>query len=92
VLEVTNVSRHGFWILIGARELFLPFAKFPWFEDAPVSQILDVEMAGPGHLYWPRPDIDLAVESIEKPEQFPFVSRGSRRAPGPMSRKSGRHA
>jgi hypothetical protein len=27
------------------------------------------------HLYWPDLDIDLAVESIEHPEQFPLVSQ-----------------
>jgi hypothetical protein len=29
----------------------------------------------PHHLYWPDLDIDLAVESIRHPEQFPLVSR-----------------
>ncbi len=29
--EVTNISAHGFWILLDERELFLPFEHFPWF-------------------------------------------------------------
>jgi hypothetical protein len=28
-------------------------------------------------LYWPKLDIDLAVESIEHPERYPLVSRGA---------------
>lgn len=32
--EVTNVSRHGFWLLLGQEELFLPFSDFPWFQTA----------------------------------------------------------
>ena len=28
--EVTNVSAHGFWILLAEEELFVPFAEFPW--------------------------------------------------------------
>jgi hypothetical protein len=28
-VEVTNISRHGFWILLDDRELFLPFEEFP---------------------------------------------------------------
>ena len=31
VAEVTNVSRHGFWLLLDAEELLVPFASFPWF-------------------------------------------------------------
>lgn len=74
-LEVTNVSSHGFWLLFGDRELFLPFEKFPWFKDAHVSEILQVKLAGPDHLRWPDLDVDLTVESIEHPERFPLVSR-----------------
>jgi hypothetical protein len=72
---VTNVSQHGFWLLVEGRELFLPFKKFPWFKDAPVAQLLNVELPHPTHLYWPDLDVDLSVESIEFPERFPLVSR-----------------
>jgi hypothetical protein len=73
--EVTNVSQHGFWLLIDKRELFLPFDKFPWFRDVPIGQLIRVEQPHPSHLYWPDLDVDLAVESIEFPERFPLVSR-----------------
>ena len=74
-VEVTNVSTHGFWLLIGTRELFVPFEQFPWFRDAAVGQILSVELQGPDHLYWPDLDVDLSVQSIEHPERFPLLSR-----------------
>src|SRR3990172_5204891 len=73
--EVTNLSKHGFWILVQGRELFAPFKSFPWFEQASIGQILNVEMPGPNHLYWPDLDVDLAVESIENPDAFPLISR-----------------
>lgn len=73
--EVTHISRHGFWLLLEDRELFLPFTDFPWFRDAPVSAILKVEWPQPHHLYWPDLDVDLAVESIEHPDRYPLVSR-----------------
>jgi len=75
-VEVTNVSKHGFWLLLGDEELFVPFADFPWFRDAPIGKLTDVELPSPHHLYWPALDIDLAVASIRHPEQFPLVSRG----------------
>ena len=64
-VEVLNISPHGFWLLVGAKELFLPFVEFPWFREAPVSHLLNVELPQPHHLYWPDLDIDLAVTSIE---------------------------
>lgn len=74
--EVTNVSRHGLWLLHGDEELFLPFAQFPWFRQATIDQIARVEAPGPDHLYWPDLDIDLSIDSIRHPENFPLMSRG----------------
>jgi hypothetical protein len=74
-VEVTNVSKHGFRLLLGDEELFVPFAEFPWFKDAPVAKLTNVERPQPHHLYWPDLDVDLAVDSIRHPEQFPLVSR-----------------
>ena len=74
-VEVTNLSKHGFWILVEGRELCVAFGHFPWFREAPVGHILDVELPGPDHLYWPKLDVDLSVESIEQPEAFPLISR-----------------
>jgi hypothetical protein len=74
-VEVTNISRRGFWLLVGGREMFLPFARFPWFRDATIAATLNVQRPSAGHLYWPGLDVDLAVESIEHPERFPLVSR-----------------
>jgi hypothetical protein len=73
--EVTNVSPHGIWLLLDDREHFVAFADFPWFENAPLQAIFDVELAGPGHLHWPRLDVDLAVASLDRPQDFPLVSR-----------------
>jgi hypothetical protein len=71
-VEITNISRHGFWLYLGGRELFVDFKEFPWFADAPVKTILTVRWPSPDHLYWPDLDVDLSVESIEHPERFPL--------------------
>ncbi|OGW50554.1 MAG: hypothetical protein A2V62_05685 [Nitrospirae bacterium RBG_19FT_COMBO_58_9] len=73
--EVTNISSHGFWLLLADEELFVPFKEFPWFKDASVSEILKVEWPQPQHLYWPDLDVDVAVESIRHPEKFPLISK-----------------
>jgi hypothetical protein len=74
-VEVTNVSTHGFWLLLGAEELFVPFAEFPWFRDAPIAKLTKVERPLPHHLYWPDLDVDLSVDSIRRPDAFPLVSQ-----------------
>lgn len=73
-VEITNVSKHGFWVLVGGRELFASFDDFPWFRQAPVGHILNVEQPSPHHLYWPDLDVDLTVESLENPAAFPLIS------------------
>lgn len=73
--EVTNVSAHGFWLLVGDEELPVPFAQFPWFKRATIEQLLAVERPTDDHLYWPQLDIDLSVESLRNPDAFPLVSK-----------------
>lgn len=72
--EVTNISTHGFWVLLDNEELPVPYANFPWFKTATVEQITTLERPTENHLYWPRLDIDLSVESLRHPEAFPLVS------------------
>ncbi len=95
-VEVTNVSQHGFWLLLLAdRELFLAFENFPWFRDAPISKLVRVQRPSSHHLYWPDLDVDLAVESIEHPERFPLVSKVRRAhaaAAKPARRRVGSNA
>jgi uncharacterized protein DUF2442 len=74
-VEVTNVSPHGFWLLVEEHEHFVAFKDFPWFRDARIAELMKVELPSPHHLYWPDLDIDLAVESLDHPERFPLVSR-----------------
>jgi hypothetical protein len=82
-VEVSNVSKHGFWLLIGDIEHFLAFEHFPWFQDAPIGKLLNVELASSRHLYWPDLDIDLAVDSISRPDLFPLMSKRISEKKGP---------
>lgn len=81
--EVTHVSRHGFWLLLGDEELLVRFDDFPWFRHATIGALTQVEWPSADHLYWPQLDVDLSVRSIRTPEAFPLVSRAeAERAPG----------
>lgn len=74
-VEITHVSKHGFWLLLADEELFLPFTDFPWFRGATIEQLCEVEWPTDNHLFWPSLDIDLAVESIRSPSTFPLIAR-----------------
>ena len=74
-VEVTHISSHGVWLLANGRELFLPYDEFPWFKDAPVGEILNVEQPSTGHFFWPDLDVDLSESSIEHPEKYPSRAR-----------------
>lgn len=73
--EVTHIDKRGIWLLLGEKELFLSFENFPWFRDASVTAIHNVEFLSARYLRWPELDIDLAVESIEHPERFPLIAK-----------------
>jgi hypothetical protein len=77
--EVTNVSTHCFWLLLGEEELAVPYSEFPWFKKATIEQLSDVQRPTEEHLYWPQLDVDLSIESIRYPEKFPLVSRNAAR-------------
>ena len=74
-VEVTNISTHGFWLLVDRSELFVPFAEFPWFRNATVAQLTTVELPQAHHLYWPELDVDLDLDRIVSPEKYPLIAK-----------------
>jgi Protein of unknown function (DUF2442) len=78
-VEVTNVSKNGFWLLVNEVEHFLPFSEFPWFRDASIGQLTNVKLPSQHHLHWPDLDIDLAVESLSDPAKYPLLSASRRK-------------
>jgi hypothetical protein len=74
-VEVTHITKHGLWLLAGDNELFISFKEFPHFQDATVSEIMNVTQPTPDYLYWPDLDKELAVKSVRC---FPLVSNKPR--------------
>ena len=75
VIEVTNISAHGVWILVRDKELFMSYEDFPWFKDQTVKTITNVEEQSRDHFYWPDLDIDLTMEIIKNPSHFPLKAK-----------------
>ena len=72
-VEVSNISPHGFWLFVIDKEYFLPYGQFPWFKDATVKQICDVQLLHGYHLFWPELDVDLELNSLKNPEKYPLT-------------------
>ena len=72
LIEITQVSSQGFWLLLPTEELFLSFENFPWFNDVTIKELCEVEWPSEKHIYWPNLDIDLSIDSIRDPSAFPL--------------------
>jgi hypothetical protein len=75
VVEVTHIDTRGLWLYVDGREHYMPFDAFPWFAEATVKQISHVEQLGADHMHWPDLDIDLTLDMIDHPDQYPLKYR-----------------
>ena len=73
IVEVTQISPNGIWILLKGEEFFMSYEDFPWFNDATVSQIHNVHLLHGFHLRWPDLDVDLHLDSLKALEKFPLL-------------------
>ncbi len=72
-VEIVQVTRHGLWLAVSDSEYFIDFQNFPWFRSASIEAVCDVEEVSPGHFYWQSLDIDLDLETIRNPNEYPLV-------------------
>ena len=72
---IADSSNRGIRLLSRGKETFLDYDRFPWFRDAPVKAILNLEEPRADRFYWPDLDIDLTEEIIENPSRFPLVAK-----------------
>jgi hypothetical protein len=70
---VTNIDLHGFWLLVGDAEYFVPFADYPVFATATIEQIFTVQQLGPRQLHWPDLDADVELDALQAPDRYPLV-------------------
>ena len=72
-VDISNISVHGLWLFVNEKEYFLSYEQYPWFKDAKICDILDVQLLHQFHLYWPRLDVDLEITSLDNQNQYPLV-------------------
>ena len=74
-VEVTGISRKGLILMVRGKEYALPYSRFPWFEQARVSDVFDVEMRGRSRIRWEALDVDLSLSILENPDAYPLTAR-----------------
>ncbi len=75
ILEVSYIDTKGLWLFVDTKEHYIPFDQFPWFYDASVKHISHVERQSETHFHWPDLDIDLTLDMIDHPENYPNTYR-----------------
>ncbi len=78
-VEVQNISKFGLWLYVAGKEFFLSYDKHPWFKDATVAEISNIEFLFGHHLHWPDLDVDLDLDSLEHPEKYPLMAKHTSR-------------
>ncbi|MBI5701801.1 DUF2442 domain-containing protein [Candidatus Saganbacteria bacterium] len=74
-VSVENITSFGIWLLAKEKEYFLKYRDYPYFKNQSVSSIQNVKLLHGFHLYWPKLDIDLEIDSLENPEKYPLKSK-----------------
>ena len=74
-VDIVSVSRYSMWLNAGGKEYVLPYAKFPWFKYAKPGQLNNVQFLHGHHLFWPELDIDLDLDCISNPKNYPLEAK-----------------
>lgn len=72
IAEVTHIDKRGLWLYLIDKEYFLSYKEYPWFKEAKLKDILDFNFSKGYHLYWPKLEIDLDLDSIKHPHKYPL--------------------
>ena len=73
LIEVTHIDEHGIWLYINGAEYFLSHKEYPWFKEARIKEILNVQLLHQTHIHWADLDVDLSIDQLQAPESYPLT-------------------
>jgi len=73
-VKVHSIVANGITIEAQGSTYFLPYNSNPWFENAKVSDVFNVEPVGKNGIRWDTLDVDLSIESLIHPEKYPLIA------------------
>ena len=71
--SVLMINAQGIMLSVQGNDYFLSYNRIPWMQDAPIRNVLNVQMSGDEAIEWPDLDVDLEIESLRHPERYPLV-------------------
>ncbi|HAB99427.1 MAG TPA: hypothetical protein DCE71_06365 [Parachlamydiales bacterium] len=76
-IEIT-ITKFGLWLYINDEEFFLPYEDHPFFKNATLNDIYNIELLHKEHLYWPTLDVDLSISILKNPSHFPVIAKSKK--------------
>lgn len=73
--NVLMINNQGVMISVAGEDFFLSYNRVPWFKDATIKSVLNVQLSGKNAIEWPELDVDLEIDSLRHPERYPLVMR-----------------
>ena len=74
-MVILVLFKNGLILLVGDKEYYLSYGKFPWFKTASVADVFDVQMKGKNRIRWDALDVDLNLSIITHPNDYPLVAK-----------------
>ena len=74
-VKVNAIVPNGIAIEVMGNNFFLPYNTNPWFEQAKIADVFHVEMVGKTGVRWDNLDVDLAIDSFQRPEKYPLTAK-----------------
>ncbi len=74
-VKVVQIESTGLTLAFGGEEYFLSYELFPWFKDADEAAILNVKKQGSEGFCWPDLDVDLSLDGIKNPGDYPLIAK-----------------
>jgi len=65
----------GIFLTVYGDDYYLSYNRLPWFKNAKISDIFNVEMVGDYAIRWDNLDVDLEIDSLKYPERYPLVMK-----------------
>ena len=75
LISVENITPFGIWVFVKGKEYFLSYEDYPYFKEQTLSSIQNVQLLHGYHLYWCDLDIDLEINNLKHPEEYPLKSK-----------------
>jgi len=71
--DVLMINHQGLMISVLGNDYFISYNRAPWFKDAKISDVLNVQLEGQEAITWPSLDVDFEIESLRHPEKYPLI-------------------